>query len=189
VLYLGIIFHYFQLGFTHVIPLGFDHILFILTLFFFNSNLKAVLQQCTVFTAAHSISLGLAVAGWFVPNAHYVEPLISISILYTSIDNIIGKTVSPFRLLFIFIFGLIHGMGFAAALQEIGIPKTQFFTCLFSFNLGVELGQIFVILLAYLLISKWFGHKSWYKERLVYPISSLIGCIALYWTIERILKL
>ena len=185
--YLGSVYHYIQLGFAHVIPLGFDHILFILTLFFLNSKIKSVLRQCTVFTIAHSLSLGLAASGWIVTNANYIEPLIAISIFYTAIENIVIKNVSPFRLLFIFVFGLIHGMGFASALQEIGIPKTQFFTCLFSFNLGVELGQIVVILMAYLLLSKWFRHKSWYKERLVYPISSLIGCIALYWTIERIL--
>jgi len=78
-------------------------------------------------------------------------------------------------------------MGFATALKEIGIPKAQFFTCLFSFNLGVELGQIVVILLAYFLLSKWFGHKWWYKERVVYPLSSLIAAVALYWVIERLL--
>jgi len=187
--YLDNINHYIQLGFTHVIPFGFDHILFILTLFFLNSKVKSVIVQCSVFTIAHSLTLGLATSGWILPNSNYIEPLIALSILYTAIENIIRNNVNPFRLAIIFVFGLIHGFGFATALKEIGIPKEQFFTCLFSFNFGVELGQIIVILLAYFLISKWFGHKSWYRERVVYPVSSIIGCVALYWVIERILMM
>lgn len=187
--YLVNINQYIQLGFTHVIPLGFDHILFILTLFFLNSKVKSILIQCSVFTIAHSLSLGLAASNWVVPNANYIETLIAISILYNAIENIVHKNINPYRLAIIFVFGLIHGMGFAKALKDIGIPKEEFFTCLFSFNLGVEFGQIVVILLAYFLISKWFSKKSWYKERVVYPICTIIGCIALYWTIERILLL
>ncbi len=185
--YLETITHYLQLGFTHVIPLGFDHILFILTLFFQSSNVKSVLVQCTVFTVSHSLSLGLVASGWLLPNSNYIEPLIAVSILYTAIENIVCKSGNPFRLVVVFLFGLVHGMGFATALKEIGIPKAPFFSCLFSFNLGVELGQIVVILLAYFLLSKWFGHKWWYKERVVYPLSSLIAAVALYWVIERLL--
>lgn len=187
--YLVTINQYIKLGFTHVIPFGLDHILFILTLFFLNSKVKSVIVQCSVFTVAHSLSLGLAASGWVLPNSNYIEPLIAVSILYNAIENIVHKNVNPYRLAIIFVFGLIHGMGFATALKEIGIPKEQFFTCLFSFNLGVEFGQIVVVLLAYFLIGKWFSNKLWYKERIVYPISSAIGCIALYWTIERILNL
>jgi hypothetical protein len=133
--------------------------------------------------------LGLAACGILFPNSNYIEPLIAISILFTSIENIIHKEKNPYRLLILFGFGLIHGMGFANALKEIGIPKDQFFTTLISFNIGVELGQIVILLTAYFLISKWFAHKTWYKEKVVYPISSLISCIALYWIIERILIL
>lgn len=185
--YIDNIIQYLPLGFTHVIPLGFDHILFILTLFFLNSKIQSVIIQCSVFTLAHSLSLGLAASGCILPNSNYIEPLIAFSILYTAIENIVLTRVNPFRLAIIFVFGLIHGMGFASALQQLGIPKEEFFTSLFSFNIGVELGQIVVILLAYFLISKWFAAKSWYKERVVYPLCSLIGCISLYWLIERIL--
>ena len=178
---------YLSLGFTHVLPLGWDHILFILSLFFLNSKMKSVIIQCSVFTFAHSISLGLAAAGLIIPNPDYVEPLIAFSILFTAIENILNEQVNPFRLIVIFVFGLIHGLAFATALQDIGIPKEQFISSLLSFNLGVELGQIIIILLAYFAISKWFANKSWYKERIVFPISGVIACIALYWTIERIL--
>ena len=178
---------YFQLGLTHVIPLGFDHILFILTLFFMSSNIKTMLIQCSVFTLAHSLSLALAASGLIIPNATIVEPLIAFSILFTAIENIVHNKINPWRLVLIFGFGLIHGLGFAKALNEIGMPKNQFFSSLLSFNIGVEMGQVTIIVAAYFIISKWFSKKIWYKERVVYPISSVIACIALYWVIERIL--
>ncbi len=178
---------YVELGFTHVIPFGFDHILFILSLFFYTSKPKTVLVQCTIFTISHSLALGLSASGLVIYNSNFIEPLIALTILYTAIENIFFVKKRPIRYFLIFIFGLIHGLGFATALKEIGIPKSQFFTSLLSFNIGVELGQITVILAAYCLISKWFSNKKWYKERIVYPISTVIGCAALYWTIERIL--
>jgi hypothetical protein len=178
---------YLQLGFIHVIPTGFDHILYILCLFVFSSNVKTVLLQCSVFTVAHSLSLGLAATGFIMPNSSIIEPIIAASILFTAVENIIHSKINAGRIFLIFGFGLIHGLGFANALNEIGLPKNQFLTSLLSFNLGVELGQLTVILAAYFLISKWFNKKHWYKERIIYPISSIIGCIALYWTIERIL--
>lgn len=178
--------NYLSLGFTHVLPYGFDHILFILSIFLLNSKLKSVIIQCSIFTLAHSISLGIAAYEIIIPNPNFIEPLIAISILFTSLENIFHSKVYSYRLIIIFVFGLIHGLGFATALKVIGIPKRDFFTSLISFNFGVEIGQIVVLLLAYLLISRWFSHKVWYKERVVYPISSLICCIALYWTIERI---
>ncbi|MBC7523305.1 MAG: HupE/UreJ family protein [Flavobacterium sp.] len=180
--------NYLQLGYTHVIPMGFDHILFILCLFFYSSKLKTVLLQCTIFTLVHSLSLGLAAFGIVIYNSKIIETLIALTILYTAIENIFFTQNSKIRYLLIFIFGLIHGLGFAKALKEIGIPKTQFFTSLISFNIGVELGQISIILAAYFLISKWFSNKIWYKERIVYPISSAVGCVALYWVIERVLS-
>jgi hypothetical protein len=129
----------------------------------------------------------LAASGFIIPNANIVEPLIALSILFTSIENIVHDKINPWRLFLIFGFGLIHGLGFANALKEIGMPKNQLLSSLLSFNIGVELGQITIIFAAYFLIGKWFSNKTWYKERIVYPISSIIACVALYWTIERIL--
>ena len=180
---------YLQLGFTHVIPMGFDHILFILCLFFYSSKLKNTLLQCTIFTIAHSLTLGLSALGIVIYNTKVIDPLIALTILYAAIENIYFIEKSKIRYLLVFIFGLIHGLGFASALKEIGIPKVQFFSSLLSFNIGVELGQITIIIVAYFLISKWFSEKIWYQERIVYPLSSMIGCISLYWTIERLLLL
>lgn len=178
---------YLKQGFTHVIPLGFDHILFILSIFLLNSNLRSVIIQCSVFTLAHSLTLGLTAVGFIIPNSNVIEPLIALSILFTSIENIIHNKINPWRMIIIFVFGLIHGMGFANALNEIGLSQTHFISSLLFFNIGVEAGQIAIIGLAYFLISKPFSKKEWYFSRVVYPLTSAIGCVALYWTIERIL--
>lgn len=177
---------YLMLGFSHVIPFGLDHILFILSIFFFNSERKSILIQCTLFTIAHSCTLAIVALGYLLPNTNFVEVLIAASILFTSIENIVQSKTGSLRLIIIFLFGLIHGMGFAGALNDIGIPRNNFISALVSFNLGVELGQITVVLCAYFLISKWFKNKEWYHTRVVLPISTLIACIAVYWTVERI---
>ena len=179
-------FIYLKLGFTHILPLGLDHILFVLCLFFLSPSLKTVLWQATAFTIAHSITLGLAIYGIISPPTHIVEPIIALSIFYVAVENIISNKLRASRLLLVAIFGLIHGMGFASVLTDLGLPKDQFLTSLISFNVGVELGQISIILLAWLLIGKWFNKKPWYKDRIVIPISVVIALISLYWTIERI---
>lgn len=181
------IYVYFNLGFTHVLPLGLDHILFLLSIYFLNSSLKSVLIQCSIFTFAHSISLGLSASGYISPYSSIVEPLIALSILFTSIGNILRSHNNPYRMGIIFIFGIIHGIGFASSLKKTGIPSSEFFSALFSFNIGVEVGQISILFLAHLLIGKWFSNKPWYQERIVYPFSCIISCLALYWTFERIL--
>lgn len=176
---------YLENGFIHVLPYGYDHILFILSLFFLDHKLRSVVLQCSCFTIAHSVTLGLCAAGYLSPDPRIIEPLIALSILFTAIENIVHHNVNAYRMLVIFLFGLVHGMGFATALNQAGLPQQQFIPSLVAFNAGVECAQLAILLLAYLTISKWFGHKPWYRERIVYPISSLIGCIALYWTLQR----
>jgi hypothetical protein len=176
---------YLKLGFTHIIPLGIDHILFVLSLFFLNPKLKVVIWQATAFTVAHSITLGLAMYGLISPSTYIIEPIIALSIMFVAIENIISDELKPSRILIVFGFGLIHGMGFASVLTDLGLQKNQFLTSLLTFNLGVELGQIAVILLSWFLIGKWFHKKNWYRKRIVIPISAVIAVIALYWTIER----
>ena len=133
---------YLKLGFMHILPLGFDHILFVLSLFLLSPKLKPVLWQATAFTVAHSITLGLAM--------------------------------------------FVHGLGFANALGELGLPKNSYLTSLVMFNVGVELGQLAVILSAFFLFGKWFGKKSYYRKAIVIPLSVLITLMAGYWTVERI---
>jgi len=105
--------------------------------------------------------------------------------MFVAIENMITDKLKASRIVIVFAFGLIHGMGFASALTELGLPQNKFFTSLISFNAGVELGQLTVILLAWFLVGKWFSEKQWYKKRVVFPVSAVIAVIALYWTIER----
>lgn len=177
---------YLGLGFTHILPLGYDHILFVLSIFFLNPNIKVVIKQATAFTLAHSITLGLAMYGIIKPPSIVVEPIIALSIVFMALENIISDKVRPTRILIIFLFGLVHGMGFASALIGLGLPKTEFATGLLSFNIGVELGQIAVITIAYLSIAVWTRNKTWYKQRVVIPVSGVIACIAAFWTIQRV---
>jgi hypothetical protein len=174
------------LGFRHILPLGLDHILFVLSLFLLSPRIKPVLTQSAAFTVAHSITLGLTMYGVISPPVKIIEPLIAISILYIAIENIFTKKVKPVRLGIVFLFGLVHGMGFAGALNEIGLPQNAFFFSLISFNIGVELGQVSLIILAYGLLTKWYGSKPYYQSRIVIPLSVIIACIAAFWTVERI---
>lgn len=176
---------YLELGFKHIIPLGLDHILFVVCLYLLNPNLKSVIWQATAFTVAHSITLGLAMYGWISPPSSIVEPLIALSIFYVAVENILTEKLKPTRILVVFLFGLLHGMGFASVLTELGLPPDEYVTGLVCFNVGVELGQISVILACWALFGAWFGKKPWYKTRIVIPISIAIGLLALYWTIER----
>jgi HupE / UreJ protein len=177
---------YFQLGFKHILPLGLDHILFVVCLYLLNPKLKSVLWQATAFTVAHSITLGLAMYGVISPTGSIVEPIIALSIFFVAAENMITDQLKPTRVLMVFAFGLIHGLGFAGVLGELGLPKGEFATALILFNVGVELGQIVVILALWLLIGLWFSEKSWYRKRIVMPISAVIAVVAVYWTIERI---
>lgn len=177
-----------EMGYKHVIPMGYDHILFILALFFFNSKLKTAVIQCSVFTVAHSLTLALVSCGFFNINTAFIESVIALSIFFVAFENTISKKLNPWRLVLVFIFGLIHGVGFASALNEFGIPRQEFVPALLGFNLGVELAQVSIILFCYFLIAKWSMDKPWYRNRLVIPVSLGISCIGLFWTIERFLS-
>ena len=178
-------FIYLKLGFTHILPLGLDHILFVVCLFLLNSNLKSIIWQASAFTLAHSITLGLSMYKIISPPSHIVEPIIALSIMFVAIENIIYNDLKPTRIIIVFAFGLIHGMGFASVLSNYALQQNQFFNALLTFNLGVELGQITVIFLAWFLIGYWFYKKNWYRKYIVIPLSCFIALIALYWTIER----
>jgi HupE/UreJ protein len=177
---------YMLIGFQHIIPLGFDHILFITCVFFLNSNIKQVILQASMFTLAHSITLGLAMYGIIKPPANIIEPLIALSIVFLALENIMSDKVKPWRLVMVFLFGMVHGMGFAGALSQLGMPQYAFATALISFNVGVELGQLAIILSLYFFVAKAFSARAWYRRAIVIPVSVLIALVAAYWTVERI---
>jgi hypothetical protein len=179
---------YTVFGFTHILPKGLDHILFVLGLFLLSLRWKPLLIQVTSFTVAHTITLGLSIYGVLSLSPAIVEPLIAASIAYVAIENIMTVELKPWRAFVVFGFGLLHGLGFAGVLNEIGLPRSEFVTALLSFNIGVELGQLAVITLAYLLIGIWWKQKDWYRARVVQPLSALIAAIGVYWTIERVVS-
>ena len=177
---------YLGLGYRHILPSGFDHILFILSLFLLSPKLKPVLWQATAFTVAHSVTLGLAMYHVITPPTRIVEPVIALSIMYVALENIFSPKLKTSRIGVVFLFGLVHGMGFAGALGHLGLPKDAYLTCLVMFNLGVELGQLTVIIAAYFLLARYFGDKPWYRQRIVIPLSVIIAAIACFWTVQRI---
>ncbi|CAA6814533.1 MAG: membrane protein, putative [uncultured Thiotrichaceae bacterium] len=182
-----VISEYIVIGFDHIIPKGLDHILFIVALFFFSTQFKPLFWQVTMFTIAHTITLGLSMNGMISLPASIVEPLIALSIAYAALENIFAKEkLHNSRLILVFAFGLLHGMGFASILSDFGMPDNAFITALISFNIGVELGQLAVIAGLFLLIALWFRNKSWYRTVFVIPISLVIAILGLYWVYERV---
>jgi hydrogenase/urease accessory protein HupE len=177
---------YFTLGFTHILPHGLDHMLFVLGIYLLSGRARSVLCQVSAFTVAHSITLGLSMYGVVAVSPRIVEPLIALSIAYVAIENLFLSELKSWRVALVFAFGLLHGMGFAGALQELGLPRSEFVTALVTFNGGVEAGQLAVIGAAFLLVGRHCANRSWYRSRIVVPASLLIACTAVYWTIERL---
>lgn len=178
---------YLWMGFTHVLPLGIDHILFMVNLCFLHPRLRMVVLYCSFFTLAHSVTLGLASMGLLQIHAALVEPVISFSVLLTAVANISGtKAGKGLKLPLIVLFGLFHGMGFASALDAAGLSGRKFFLGLLFFNGGVELAQVLVVATAYFLLVRPFSARPWYRERVVKPVSMIIACVAMYWTMVRL---
>ena len=179
--------NYLQVGFVHIVPKGLDHILFVIGLFLLSTQLRPLLIQVTSFTLAHSVTLALGIYGVVTVSPAIVEPLIAASIIYVAVENIYADKLSRWRPLIIFLFGLLHGLGFASVLKEIGLSSDNFVTGLIAFNIGVELGQLAVIAACFLMVGFWFRHKPWYRQRISIPASVIIAVIASYWLIERTL--
>lgn len=176
---------YLVLGYQHILPYGFDHILFIISLVLLSPKLKPVLWQTVAFTVAHSVSLGLTMQQVIVAPQHIVEPLIAFSILYLALENIFSTKLRISRIGIIFLFGLLHGMGFADGLRAAGLPENSYWTSLFMFNAGVELGQVTVIILMYFFLIRWFSSKPYYHKRIVIPVSLLVAIISGFLIISR----
>ena len=177
---------YIVVGFEHIVPKGLDHILFVLGLFFFSLQLRPILFQVTAFTLAHTITLALASLEIISVPASVVEPLIALSIVYVGVENVLGFGSLRSRTALVFAFGLLHGLGFASVLGDVGIDPTRFITALVGFNIGVEFGQLAVIFAAFLLVGYWFGRKDWYRARIAVPASLFIALIGAWWSVERV---
>ncbi len=180
-----VVVQYLKLGFTHILPKGLDHILFVLGLFLLSRRLKPLLLQVTAFTIAHTVTLALSIYGVVTLPSSIVEPLIALSIVFVAVENILTSELRPSRIALVFAFGLLHGLGFAGVLSELGLPRSEFLPALLSFNLGVEAGQLAVIGLALLAVGL-FRNRIWYRQAVVVPASCLIALVGLYWSVQRV---
>lgn len=172
-------------GFVHVVPYGLDHILFVLGLFLLSRGWRPLLWQVSTFTVAHTLTLGLATLGWVHVNASVVEPIIALSIAAVAIENILHPRYTPWRLVIVFAFGLVHGLGFAGALSGLELPNASLIVGLLGFNLGVEGGQLAVITLA-LLATMGIKDPKIYRRFVVIPGSLAIAVMGLWWTVNRV---
>ncbi|MBT8456992.1 MAG: HupE/UreJ family protein [Rhodobacteraceae bacterium] len=178
---------YVGIGFEHIVPKGLDHILFVLGLFFLSVKLGPLLWQVSAFTLAHTVTLALGILGIVTIPASIVEPLIAASIVYVGVENVLARGLTPWRPVVVFCFGLLHGLGFASVLGDIGLDPARFVTGLIGFNIGVELGQLAVIAVAFLAVGLWFRKKPWYRARIATPASVAIALVGAWWVVERTL--
>ncbi len=181
-----LVFRYVQMGYTHILPQGLDHILFVLGLFLLSTRLKPLLWQITAFTVAHSLTLALSLYGLVRLPPTIIEPVIAASIAFVAIENLFTTELKPWRPFVVFGFGLVHGMGFAGALKDLGLQRHDFLTALVGFNAGVELGQLSVVALALLAVG-WLRSRPSYRRLVVVPASVMIAAVAVFWTFQRIL--
>ena len=178
---------YIGQGFVHIIPAGLDHILFILGLFLLAVRWRPLLIQVSLFTVAHTITLGLASLQLVALPPSIVEPLIAFSIVWVGVENVRHEELTRSRMGVVFGFGLLHGLGFAGVLGDLGLPEETFLVSLLGFNLGVEFGQLAVVALAFGLVA-FIRHRPWYRARVVRPASLAIALMGLIWGVERLLS-
>lgn len=177
---------YTVLGFTHIVPLGADHILFVLGLFLLSLHWRPLLWQITAFTVAHTLTLALSIYGVVAVPATIVEPLIAASIAYVGVENLLTRRLHTWRILVVFAFGLLHGLGFGGVLLQLGLPREDFVAALIAFNVGVELGQLAVVAAAFALVFLISRRADVYRRFVVIPGSLAISVAGVLWTIERL---
>ena len=177
-------------GIKHIIPRGLDHILFVFGLFLLSLAWRPLLSQITTFTLAHTVTLGLSTLNYIIIPASQmwlVEALIAISIAYVAIENILRPKLGWWRIVVVFLFGLLHGLGFASVLGDLGLAQGQFILSLVAFNIGVEFGQLTVVAIAFIFLALPFGRSIQYRKVVVFPCSLAIAIMGIYWSFERAL--
>ncbi|SMN12282.1 putative membrane protein [uncultured Candidatus Thioglobus sp.] len=175
------------IGFDHVIPLGWDHILFIIGMALSSLLWRKLLLLVGVFTLAHTLTLGLASAEIIAIPARIVEPLIAFSIAYIAIENLLPQHSIRRKSIIVFLFGLIHGLGFASMLRSFEMTADNFFTTLIGFNIGVELAQVVIILTVVIALFLLKTAKFNVRKIAIIPVSALITVIGIWWGVERLL--
>ena len=179
---------YTLLGIEHILS-GFDHLMFVFALLFLVGFNKRLLLTITAFTLAHSLTLALSALGWLTLRSPPVEATIALSIVLVAAEALHRRDTASRRwpALVAFLFGLMHGLGFAGALKQIGLPQQHLSAALLTFNVGVELGQLLVVVLSlviYRVLQRW---PSFAYARV--PALYGIGAVAAYWSLDRVVSM
>jgi hydrogenase/urease accessory protein HupE len=179
---------YVVLGVEHILG-GFDHLMFVLALLFLVSFNRRLVLTITAFTLAHSLTLALSALGLLTLRSPPVEATIALSIMLVAGEALHKEQTLSRRwpAVVAFLFGLVHGLGFAGALADIGLPQNHLFVALLTFNVGVELGQLLVVGIAYVLYRAFAARPKLAAFRV--PALYAIGGIAAYWSIGRIVSI
>jgi hydrogenase/urease accessory protein HupE len=175
------------LGFTHIVPKGLDHILFVAGLALFSRGRRDLLALVTTFTAAHSVTLAMGLYGLVSVPPAVVEPLIALSVAYVGAENLFASSHARWRrLLSVLVFGLLHGLGFAGVLTDLAPSQASLLTALASFNAGVELGQLAVLVVT-VAVLRLASRLRLHGDRTVARYgSAAVGVIGAVWTVERL---
>lgn len=176
---------YLRYGFDHILPTGLDHLLFVTGLLLGARRLAPLLGWVSMYTFAHSITLALAAFSLVRVDNAVVEPIIAFSIVWVAIENLRAEPALRGRLLLVFLLGLVHGLGFASALRDSGLPSEGPLWALLGFNLGVELGQLTWLLGLAALVWPW-RRCAGFARFVVRPASVVIALIGVLWGIERL---
>ncbi len=179
---------YTVLGIEHILG-GFDHLIFVLSLLFLVGFQRRLILTITAFTLAHSLTLALSSLGWLTLRSPPVEATIALSIMLVAAEALHRRQTLSRRwpALVAFLFGLVHGLGFAGALADIGLPQNHLFVALLTFNVGVELGQLLVVALAYAVYKALANQPKFVMARV--PALYAIGAVAAYWSIDRVVSI
>jgi hydrogenase/urease accessory protein HupE len=173
-------------GIQHIL-IGPDHILFLIGLLLLGGGWKALVRIVSAFTFGHSITLSLAALGIVSPPARLIEPAIALSIVFVGADNLIRGSGRDVRAWIALVFGLVHGFGFANVLREFGLPREALGWSLFSFNVGVEIGQLAIVLVVATLLAALRRRSDAIGYRVAYAGSVVVIAAGSYWFVERVL--
>lgn len=170
-----------RLGVLHIFT-GYDHLAFLIGLLIATTTLSSAIKVITSFTLAHSITLAAATFNLVILPSRLTESLIALSIVYVAAENLLGfRAIERYRITFL--FGLVHGFGFSNVLREMQLSRSHLALSLFSFNTGVEIGQVLFVIVAFPLVL--YLTKSPWQRQIVPAISLTVMCLATYWFVQR----
>src|SRR5213596_1256783 len=170
----------------HHILIGPDHLLFLVGLLLLGGTIRQLAVVVTAFTVAHSLTLSLAALNLVTPPARIIEPAIALSIVYVGVDNLLIRGGRDVRAWIAFAFGFIHGFGFANVLREMDLPARALGWSLFSFNLGVEIGQLLVVLVVASAFAALRARSETTGRRLVFAGSIVVAAAGTFWFVQRV---